>query len=90
MVKGLVILLTVFATVATLNFVFLRLVRTSEVKKQRVRHVFWYVYGVAFLILGIANLTYGESSTLIALFLPGIGLAVLILHYIGKIETKTK
>lgn len=88
--KGIGILLIVFAAVGILHFVLLCLVRTSEVKKKQLRHVFWYLYGAVFLIGGCLNLMYGESSKLNALFQAGIGLTVLVLHFFGKLETNTR
>jgi hypothetical protein len=90
MQEGLGILLIVIAAVGILHFVSLRLLKTSEVKKRQLRYVFWYFYGAVFLISGIVNLLNAESLKLTALVQAGIGLTILILHLLGKIETHTR
>ena len=87
MIKGLLILFTVFAVVALLNVSSLRLMKMEAVKKAKFRKVFFYFYGLFLIFTGILNCI--EQSELNVIFIVQVicGIVLLIANYLGKIET---
>ena len=87
MIKGLLILFTVFAVVALLNVSSLRLMKMEAVKKAKFRKVFFYFYGLFLIFTGILNCI--EQSELNVIFIVEVicGIVLLIANYLGKIET---
>ena len=87
MIKGLLILFTVFAVVALLNVSSLRLMKMEAVKKAKFRKVFFYFYGLFLIFSGILNCI--EQSELNVIFIVEVicGIVLLIANYLGKIET---
>ncbi len=86
--KGLIIMLTVFVIVGILHFISMRMMKFSEIKKQKFRKVFWYFYGVIFTLSGLVNLIEKEELNFIFLTQMIIGLLIIILNFLGKIESK--
>lgn len=86
--KGLIIMLTVFVIVGILHFISMRMMKISESKKQKFRKVFWYFYGVIFTLSGLVNLIEKEELNFIFLTQMIIGLLIIILNFLGKIESK--
>jgi len=86
--KGLIIMLTVFVIVGILHFISMRMMKFSEIKKQKFRKVFWYFYGVIFTLSGLINLIEKEELNFIFLTQMIIGLLFIILNFLGKIESK--
>ena len=92
MAKGLLILFIVFTTVGMLHVTTLRLIKTAEHKKQKIRKVFWYIYGVVFSISGIVNLVpadafdWGFDWVFVVQWAFGVG--IIVLNFLGRIETK--
>ena len=87
MIKGLLILFTVFAVVALINVSSLRLMKMEAVKKAKFRKVFFYFYGLFLIFTGILNCI--EQSELNVIFIVEVicGIVLLIANYLGKIET---
>ena len=87
MIKGLLILFTVFAVIALLNVSSLRLMKMEAVKKEKFRKVFFYFYGLFLIFTAVVNCV--EQSELDVFFIIQFicGVAVLIANYLGKIET---
>ena len=91
MVKGLGIFFTVLLGVGILHWVSLRFVRTSKVRAKNLRTIFWYFYGIFFLSFGLLRFSDPDSShKVLALIQAGIGLAVLILVAMGKMNEEVK
>ncbi len=86
MEKGLLIFGCVLVIILLLNFGVIRLMNVAEEKKSRYRKVFWYFYGSIFSISGGVNLIEKKSFNFI--FQLAIGIAILLLNFLGKIETK--
>ncbi len=86
--KGLIIMLTVFVIVGILHFVSMRMMKISEIKKQKFRKVFWYFYGVIFTLSGLVNLIEKEELNFIFLTQMILGLLFIVLNFLGKIESK--
>ena len=88
MEKGLVILFIVFVSIAILHFISIRMIRVAESKKAHYRKVFWYFYGIAFSLSGIINLIEKETLNFVFLLQSIIGIVMIALNFMGKIETK--
>ena len=86
MVKGLLIMLTVFLCIAILHFVSLRIINSSEKTKKAIRKAVWYFYGCYFLGYGIHLIAQNGFNLLDLLFVI-IGLYVILLNYKNKFET---
>ena len=88
MIKGLLILFTVFAVIALLNFSSLRLMKLEAVKKAKFRKGFFYFYGLFLIFSGVVNCV--EKSELNIIFFIEIlaGLIFLIGNYLGKLEER--
>lgn len=85
---GLIIMLVVFVIVGILHFLSMRLMKVSESKKSKIRKVFWYLYGVVFTISGLVNSIEKEELNYIFLTQMIVGVLIIILNFLGKIETK--
>jgi len=88
MEKGLLIMLVVFVIVGILHFISMRMMKISEINKQKYRKLFWYFYGVIFALSGLVNLIEKKELNFIFLTQLMIGLLIIILNFLNKIETK--
>lgn len=88
MVKGSLILLVVFVIVGILHFTILKLINAPEHKKQKIRKVFWYVYGFVFSTSGIVNLLEEQSFHFVFVAQLAFGVGIIILNFLGKMETR--
>jgi len=87
MIKGLLILFTVFAVIALLNFSSLKLMKMEAVKKAKFRKVFFYFYGLFLIFTGILNCIEQSELNVIFIVEAICGIVLLIANYLGKIET---
>ena len=62
----------------------------TEEKKSKIRKIYWYLYGFIFIISGVVNMFPFEGFKLLFSIQFFIGLGVIILNCLGKIETKNK
>lgn len=87
--KGLLILLATFIVVAILHVLSMKMAKISEAKKSSYRKIFWYFYGIIFMLSGGINyIEKGEYGwSFLIQFL--CGLVMVILNFLGKIEQKT-
>ena len=87
---GFLILIGIFIVVGAIHFISMRTMKLSETKKTHFKKIFWYFYGIIFMLSGGINLiekgVFHWSFTLQFI----IGLVTVILNLLGKIETKTK
>jgi len=88
MIKGLLILFTVFAVVALLNFSSLKLMKLEAVKKAKFRKVFFYFYGLFLIFSGVLNMFEKSEFNIIFFIEILVGLIFLIANYLGKLEEK--
>ena len=86
--KGLFIMIMVFILVGIVHFISLRMEKISTKSKVKLRKVFWYFYGGYFLFYGIFRNVEDNWNLLGILFIL-ISLLVLILNFLGKIETSS-
>ena len=90
MEKGILILMGAFVLVGILHLVFIKTMKLSETKKTRFRKIFWYCYGILFMLSGGINQLEKETFHWSFSLQFIIGLVVVALSVLGKIETKTK
>ena len=86
--KGFLILIVTFTVVGIIYFVSMKMTKISETKKSSYRKVFWYFYGMFFLSSGVLNQLEKEAFSWIFSVEILVGLAILILNILGKIEKK--
>ena len=85
---GLLILLGTFVLVGMIHFISMKMMKIPETKKTVYRKFFWYFYGIVLMFDGAFNLiekgAFYWSFTILFL----VGLIIIILNLLGKIETK--
>ena len=86
--KGFLILIVTFIVVGITHLVSMKMTKISETKKSSYRKVFWYFYGMIFLSSGVVNQLEKEAFSWIFSVEILVGLAILILNILGKIEKK--
>jgi len=87
--KGLLIMIIVFIVVALLHIISQKMTRISENKKRKFRKVFWYIYGVIFIIQGIVRMIEEKRFLIFSALMSLIGLSFVIMNYLDKINPKT-
>ena len=87
--EGFLILIVTFIVVGIIHLVSMKMTKISETKKSSYRKVFWYFYGVFFLSSGLVNQLEKEAFSWIFSVEILVGLAILILNILGKIEKKS-
>jgi uncharacterized membrane protein len=90
MEKGILILMGAFVLVGVLHLVFIKTMKLSETKKTHFRKIFWYCYGILFMLSGGINQLEKETFHWSFSLQFIIGLVIVALSVLGKIETKTK
>ena len=89
MEKEFLILIGTFLIVGVVHFLSMRTSKLSENKKSHYRKFFWYYYGIIFMLSGGVNLIEkGEFHWSFTLQFI-LGLVIVILNLLGKIETKS-
>ena len=88
MEKGILIFAIVFINILILNFAIINLAFLPEVKKNKIRKVFWYLYGLLFVISGMVNFFDKEKFSFIFSIQIFLGIVTIILTFLGKMETK--
>jgi uncharacterized membrane protein len=86
--KGFLILMGTFVLIGVLHIVSIKTMKLSGTKKTRFRKIFWYCYGILFMLSGGINLIEKGEFHWSFTFQFIIGLVVVILNLLGKIETK--
>lgn len=87
--EGFLILIVTFIVVGIIHLVSMKMTKISETKKSSYRKVFWYFYGMFFLSSGVVNQLEKEAFSWIFSVEILVGLAILILNILGKIEKKS-
>ena len=86
--KGLLILSIVFIVMAMIHFLSNRMMKLEGSKKSKYRNVFWYFYGIFFFLSGLINLIEKLEWNVVFIFQIILGIVIIILNALGKIETK--
>ena len=90
MIIGILILLVTIVIVGIVHIFSMKTIKISESKKSHYRKSFWYLYGIILLLSGGTNLVakgdfYWSFSIKFLL-----GLLIIILNFLNKIESRTK
>ena len=88
MEDGIIILLFVFLGVGIVHFFSLKMLNVSVEKKNKIRRVFYYFYGLVYSIAGVLQLYSSSSLELIYLFQTTLGIVFIVLNFLGKLDSK--
>ena len=83
-------MLIVFLLIGILHFATLRLINLPEKKKQRFRKIFWYPYGLLFIVQGIVNMYESKEVKVLSVVMCICGVLLIVLNLTGKISPKNK
>ena len=84
MIKGLLILFTVFAVIALLNVSSLKLMKLEAVKKAKFRKGLFYFYGLFLIFSGVANCIGKSDRPLVFIIQIVLGFIFIVLNYLDK------
>ena len=88
MEKGFLILLGTFVVVGVIHIVSMKMMKIPESKKTRYRKFFWYFNGIILMSSAMVNLI-GKGAFYWSFAIQFVmGLIIVILNLLGKIETK--
>ena len=88
MIKASVIMLVTFTVIGLILLLSNKLNSVEDQKKIQYRKYLWYFYGSFFILSSVVNLY--EKYSIIFLIQLFIGILVITLNLMGKIETKIK
>lgn len=88
MEKGILILFGTFIAVGIIHFISVKAMKIDQTKKMRYRKFFWYFYGILFIINGSMGLIKKGVFDWVFSIQILLGIVVVVLNYLGKIETK--
>ncbi|MDA9359462.1 hypothetical protein N9R22_03290 [Flavobacteriaceae bacterium] len=86
MEKGFIVMISVFLLITVIHFVSLKLIRSSEERKERLRTVFFYIYGAVYAIIGAIQLELNDGEGIFYILQIASGIAFIILNYFGKLN----
>lgn len=86
MIKGLLILFTVFAVIALLNFSSLKLIKIEVVKKAKFKKVFFYFYGLFLVCSGLVQSFEKSELNFVFIIQIVLGVTFITLNYLNKIN----
>jgi len=86
MIKATIAMLIVFSVIGLVLLLTNKLNKIDSEKRHTYKKYFWYFYGIIFILGGVVNLF--EKVSIIFLIQLILGVAIIILNFIGKIETK--
>lgn len=88
MEKDVIVMISVFLLITVIHFVSLKLIRFSEERKEHLRTVFFYIYGVVYAIIGAIQLELNAGEGMFYILQIASGIAFIILNYFGKLNSK--
>ena len=80
------IMLFLFLGIA--HFVSLKVIDFSVEKKNRLRRIFLYFYGMIYVVFGVIQLVYTENQVNISSLQIIIGVVFIVLNYLKKLDPK--
>ena len=86
MEKGVFIMISVFLFITVIHFVSIKLIRTSKERKERLKTIFIYIYGVAYAIIGVIQLEFNGGGSIFSILQIACGVTFIILNYFGKLN----
>jgi hypothetical protein len=86
MERGLFIMISVFLLIVVIHLISLKLIRTSEKKKKYLRTIFFYIYGVAYVIIGVMQLEPNDTGNIFPILQIAGGIIFIVLNYLGELN----
>ena len=70
------------------HFVSLKVIDFSVEKKNRLRRIFLYFYGMIYVVFGVIQLVYTENQVNISSLQIIIGVVFIVFNYLKKLDPK--
>ncbi|MFH4969329.1 hypothetical protein V8G61_14080 [Gaetbulibacter sp. M240] len=67
----------------------MKLMKIPQAKKAKYQTVFWYFYGIVLILSGVVNLMEKDTISWVFIVELILGLIILILNILGKLNNKT-
>ena len=82
------IMIVLFLFVGIAHFVSLKVIDFSVEKKNRLRRIFLYFYGMIYVVFGVIQLVYTENQVNSSSLQIIIGVIFIVLNYLKKLDPK--
>ena len=82
------IMIVLFLFVGIAHFVSLKVIDFSVEKKNRLRRIFFYFYGMIYVVIGVIQLVYTENQVNSSSLQIIIGVLFIVLNYLKKLDPK--
>jgi|TARA_B110000967_G_scaffold2161_1_gene2351 uncharacterized membrane protein len=82
------IMIVLFLFVGIAHFVSLKVIDFSVEKKNRLRRIFLYFYGMIYVVFGVIQLVYTENQVNISSLQIIIGVVFIVFNYLKKLDPK--
>ena len=82
------IMIMLFLFVGIAHFVSLKVIDFSVEKKNRLRRIFFYFYGMIYVVFGVIQLVYTASQVNSSSLQIIIGVIFIVLNYLKKLDPK--
>ena len=82
------IMIVLFLFVGIAHFVSLKVIDFSVEKKNRLRRIFLYFYGMIYVVFGVIQMVYTENQVNISSLQIIIGVVFIVLNYLKKLDPK--
>ena len=81
-------MIVLFLFVGIAHFVSLKVIDFSVEKKNRLRRIFLYFYGMIYVVFGVIQLVYTENRVNISSLQIIIGVVFIVFNYLKKLDPK--
>jgi len=81
-------MIVLFLFVGIAHFVSLKVIDFSVEKKNRLRRIFLYFYGMIYVVFGVIQLVYTENQVNSSSLQIIIGVVFIVLNYLKKLDPK--
>ena len=81
-------MIVLFLFVGIAHFVSLKVIDFSVEKKNRLRRIFFYFYGMIYVFFGVIQLVYTENQVNSSSLQIIIGVIFIVLNYLKKLDPK--
>ncbi len=81
-------MIVLFLFVGIAHFVSLKVIDFSVEKKNRLRRIFFYFYGMIYVVFGVIQLVYTENQVNSSSLQIIIGVVFIVLNYLKKLDPK--
>ena len=81
-------MIVLFLFVGIAHFVSLKVIDFSVEKKNRLRRIFFYFYGMIYVVFGVIQLVYTENQVNSSSLQIIIGVLFIVLNYLKKLDPK--